>query len=79
MNKDTADPDAVSTWGHKCDYKVGSHHFGYLREKDPKYVVPGTHTSWKKMKPKSLAPAYVVVKNGDSLGKIARANKMTVS
>lgn len=78
LNKDTADSNAVNSWGQKCNYKVGSHHFGYLKEKDPKYVVPGTHTSWKKMKSK-LAPAYVVVKSGDNLGKIARVNKMTVT
>ena len=47
INKDTADKSNVDTWGKKCTLKIGSHHFGYLPEHDPKYVVPGTMTTWK--------------------------------
>ena len=45
LNKDTANKKAVDTWGKKCTKKLGKHHFGYLREHDPKYVVPGTMTA----------------------------------
>lgn len=77
LNKDTADQTAIDTWGKACTYRVGSHHFGYLKEKDPKYVIPGTHTSYKRAI-KLDAPVYVVVKNGDSLSKIAKAYKTTI-
>jgi len=47
INKEKADKSNVDTWGKKCTLKIGSHHFGYLPEHDPKYVVPGTMTTWK--------------------------------
>lgn len=70
MNKDTADDGAVDTWGSKCDLKVGSHSFGYLKDRDPAYVVPGTFTL--------RAKKHVVVKSGDTLSKIAKDNRTTV-
>ena len=77
INKDTADKSNVNTWGKKCTLKIGSHHFGYLPEHDPKYVVPGTMTTWKQHSKKNKA-VVVVVKSGDTLGKIAKDNKTTV-
>jgi len=47
MNKKTASKKNVDSWGKKCTLKIGKHHFGYLPEHDPKYVVPGTMTTWK--------------------------------
>lgn len=78
LNKDTADQGAVDTWGKKCTLKIGSHHFGYLSEHDPKYVKPGTMISWKKINA-TKKPVVVVVKSGDTLGKIAKDNKTTIS
>lgn len=77
INKDTADKSNVNTWGKKCTLKIGSHHFGYLPEHDPKYVVPGTMTTWKKYNKQHKA-VVVVVKSGDTLGKIAKDNRTTV-
>lgn len=77
INKDTADKSNVDTWGKKCTLKIGKHHFGYLSEHDPKYVVPGTMTTWKKWNKQHKA-VVVVVKSGDTLGKIAKDNKTTV-
>ena len=77
INKDTADKSNVNTWGKKCTLKIGSHHFGYLPEHDPKYVVPGTMTTWKQYNKQHKA-VVVVVKSGDTLGKIAKDNKTTV-
>ena len=80
INKDTADKSNVDTWGKKCTLKIGSHHFGYLPEHDPKYVVPGTMTTWKKWnKAHSMKNKIVVVKKGDTLGKIAKDNNTTIS
>lgn len=81
LNKSTADKKAVDTWGKKCDLKVDSHHFGYLKENDPKYVVPGTFTSWKKHKAmhKDVVKKIVVVKAGQTLSKIAKDNNTTVA
>lgn len=47
MNKETAEKKNVESWGKKCTLKVGSHHFGYLADRDPKYVIPGTFTPVK--------------------------------
>lgn len=77
INKDTADKSNVDTWGKKCTLKIGSHHFGYLPEHDPKYVVPGTMTTWKQWNKQHQA-VVVVVKSGDTLRKIAKQNKTTV-
>ena len=77
INKDTADKKNVDTWGKKCTLKIGKHHFGYLPEHDPKYVVPGTMTTWKDWNKRNKA-VVVVVKSGDTLGKIAKNNKTTV-
>ena len=81
LNKRTAKKDAVNTWGKECTFKVGSHHFGYLKEYDPKYVVPGTFTSWKKHNRQNANAqnAIVVVKSGDTLGKIAKDNNTTIA
>lgn len=92
LNKDTASQNAVDSWGKKCTLKIGSHYFGYLTEHDPKYVKPGTMTSWKKIpggNPKAkkavavksaavTKPEYVQLKSGDTLGKVAKAHKTTV-
>ena len=77
LNKSTASKSAVNSWGKKCDLKVGSHSFGYLAEHDPKIVKPGTMIAWKKINAKK--PNVVVVKSGDTLGKIAKANNTTVA
>lgn len=78
LNKKTAKKKAVDTWGTKCTKKIGSHHFGYLPEHDPKYVKPGTMTTWKQLR-KNDNGKFVVVKNGDTLGKIAKDNKTQVA
>jgi len=77
MNKSTADRGNVSGWGSKMDLKVGKHHFGYLREHDPKYVVPGTMKPRPKASGKDPGRTYKVV-GGDTLSRIAKANKTTV-
>lgn len=77
MNKKTASKKNVDSWGKKCTLKIGKHHFGYLPEHDPKYVVPGTMTTWKSINGQKKA-VVVVVKSGDTLGKIAKDNKTTV-
>ena len=77
INKETADKKNVDSWGKKCTLKIGKHHFGYLPEHDPKYVVPGTMTTWKDWNKRHKA-VVVVVKSGDTLGKIAKDNKTTV-
>lgn len=50
LNKNKSEKTAVDTWGKECKKKIGSHHFGYLREHDPKYVIPGTMTPVAKAK-----------------------------
>ena len=77
INKETADKKNVDSWGKKCTLKIGKHHFGYLPEHDPKYVVPGSMTTWKEWN-KRHKDVIVVVKSGDTLGKIAKDNKTTV-
>ena len=81
LNKATADKDAIDSWGKKCDLKVNSHHFGYLPEHDPKYVKPGTMTSWKQISKtdSNNSPKIVIAKSGDTLAKIAKRNSITVS
>ena len=59
------------------DLQVGKHKFGYLREHDPKYVVPGTMTARKAVE-KPTPPKVHVVGKGETLGKIAKANNMTL-
>lgn len=79
MNKDTAEKKNVESWGKQCQHKIGSHHFGYLKDRDPKYVVPGTYTSWKKMRQQQADNIkIVVVRSGQNLSQIARDNNTTV-
>ena len=60
--------------------KIGKHHFGYLKENDPKYVVPGTYTTWKKHNAQqAMQQKTVVVKSGQTLSKIAKDNNMTLA
>ena len=79
LNKDTADAKAVQTWGKKCSRKIGKHWFGHSTEHDPKYVVPGTNTTWKvqKMQKRPVdnrqnGTRYVTVQKGDALSDIAK-------
>ena len=77
MNKATADPVNVKTWGKMLKKRVGKHHFGYLREHDPKYVIPGTTTPRPRVR-KTNQTSYVV-KSGDTLSGIAKALGVGVS
>ena len=80
LNKQKAGQKALRTWGKKCDLKIGKHHFGYLKENDPKYVVPGTYTSWKKYNAQQLAQQKTItVKAGQTLSKIAKDNNITLA
>ena len=82
LNKDTADKKNVDSWGKKCTYKVGSHHFGYLKDRDPKYVIPGTYTVQKKNTAKDAQrpiAKFTIVKSGDTLSKIAKDNNTTLT
>ena len=76
-NDNLDDQSNLDSWGKKCDLKVRNHRFGYLKEYDPKIVKPGTMTSWKKINSQKNV-VIVVVKSGDTLGKIAKDNKTTV-
>ena len=76
LNPNTAGSGALNSWGKKMDLTVGKHKFGYLREHDPKYVIPGTMTA--KGKTAGKTPNTYIVKKNDTLGAIARANKMTL-
>ena len=71
----------MRAWGGKLDLRSGRHHFGYLREHDPKYVFPGTMTprprAKKKAKTTPSSGTYTVVK-GDTLSKIAKSRKTTI-
>lgn len=49
-----------------------------MKDRDPKYVVPGTFTPVKKANADKNAKT-VVVKAGDTLSKIAKDNKTTVA
>ena len=80
LNKQKAGQKALNSWGKKCDLKIGKHHFGYLKENDPKYVVPGTYTTWKKHNAQqAMQQKTVVVKAGQTLSKIAKDNNMTLA
>lgn len=76
LNPKTASSKALNSWGAKMDLAVGKHKFGYLKEHDPKYVIPGTMTAKNKTTPKTTN-TYIVKKN-DTLGAIAKANKMSL-
>ena len=94
MNKDTAEKKNVESWGKQCQHKIGSHHFGYLKDRDPKYVVPGTYIPQKIAKnqqnrkdnskknaqanSKNKKAKIVVVKSGQTLSQIAKDYKTTV-
>lgn len=80
LNKETAGKKAVDSWGKKCDLQIGKQHFGYLPENDPKNVVPGTYTSWKKHNAsQNTKMKTIVVKSGETLSKIAKDNNMTLA
>ena len=42
MNLKKADKKNRDSWGKKLDKKINNHSFGYFKEHDPKYVIPGT-------------------------------------
>ena len=80
LNKSKASQKALNSWGKQCNKKIGSHHFGYLRDRDPKYVVPGTYTSWKQHKASQKASErFVIVKANDTLSRIAKDNNLTLA
>ena len=62
-------------WEDKLDLTIGNHKFGYLREHDPRYVVPGTMKPAKRGAEKK---SKYIVKKGDVLGEIAKRNGLTV-
>ena len=65
MNKKTADPKNVDSWGKDLDLDIGKHSFGYFRYND------GFRASKSKK-------AVYVVKSGDTLQKIAKNYNTTV-
>ena len=67
MNKAKASAKAKREWGGKLDLKIGNHDFGYLANNDG-----------FKTKNISTQNNTYVVKSGDTLGKIAKANNTTV-
>lgn len=73
LNKNTSSKKNVDSWGKGMTDQVGRHHFGYLREHDPKYVVPGTMIQRKKAPRRTYT-----VKRGDYLQKIAKTLGTTV-
>lgn len=75
-NAALSDKKNVDSWIKDCDLSIGRHRFGYRREYDPTIVKPGTFTSWKKLKKSS--GKFVVVKPGDTLGKIAHDNSTSI-
>lgn len=79
LNPKKASSSAVESWGKSLDLEIGKHKFGYLKEHDPKYVIPGTTTpkASKKTASSGAQSSYVVKKN-DTLSKIAKNNKMSV-
>ena len=66
MNKSTADKKNVDSWGKKLDKKVGKHHFGYLSYNDG-------------FKSQNTPAKTYIVKSGDTLWSIAKANSMSVA
>lgn len=78
---------AKSTWGKNCDLTIGSHTFGYQPEQDgwaknkkkakSTATKPQDKSSTSISNPETQNIIYVV-KNGDSLWKIARAHKTTI-
>ena len=78
LNKKTADKSAVDSWGKSCDLKIGNHYFGYLPEHDPNIVVPGTHMTWNQYNSKNNGK-FIVVKSGETLSEIAKANNTNIS
>lgn len=78
MNKKKSSKKNVDTWGKKMTNKVGRHHFGYLREHDPKYVVPGTMLPRKRVEKSQDPGKTYTVKKGDYLQKIAKDLGTTV-
>lgn len=75
MNPDKASQIAKTQWGDKLDLEVGSHKFGYLKEHDPKYVIPGTMTPLPK---KDLEKGKYKIQKGDSLSVIAKRFNMSL-
>lgn len=72
MNKSTADKKNVDSWGKKCNLKIGKHHFGYLPEND------GFKKGIKTKKDNKTDIKEIIVKKGDTLSDIAKANNITV-
>lgn len=70
-NKKLDNKDAWDSWGKDCDLKIGNHVFGYEACHDG-FAKKG------KAKQTSSKPVVVVVKPGDTLGKIAKAHNTTV-
>lgn len=69
MNKELADKKNIDSWGKDLDLKIGKHHFGYFSYND------GFKTKGSKTTPQQK---IYVVKDGDTLWKIAKANSTTV-
>ena len=72
-NKKLDNKDAWDSWGKDCDLRIGNHVFGYEACHD------GFAKKGKANKQTSSKPVVVVVRSGDTLQKIAKANKTTVS
>lgn len=70
-NKKLDNKDAWDSWGKDCDLQIGKHAFGYEACHDG-FAKKG------KAKQTSSKPAFVVVKDGDTLQKIAKDNKTTI-
>ena len=69
MNKELADKKNVVSWGKDLDLKIGKQHFGYFPYND------GFKTKGSKTAPQQK---IYVVKDGDTLWNIAKANGTTV-
>ena len=65
-NKAKDSPAAWEAWGKNCDLVIGGHSFGYDSKYDPN------------AKQAPAAANTYVVKKGDTLGKIAKDNNMTL-
>lgn len=66
MNKSTADQSNINSWGKKLDKKIGRHHFGYLSYNDG-------------FKSQNTPAKTYIVKAGDTLWSIAKANNMSIA